>query len=234
MKICLIPARGGSKRIPRKNIRSFCGKPMIARSIAAAHASECFDQVIVSTDDKEIADVASAHGASVPFIRPEHLADDHANTRDVMVHALKWMDQQSIKCDAVCCLYATAPFVQAIDLQKSMQVLIESKPGTVVFAATSFPFPIQRAIHLDADGYSVMFQPEHFSSRSQDLVEAFHDAGQFYWATPQTWNTTYNLFDGMKPLILPRWRVQDIDNEEDWIRAELLHQLLTTQGLIHV
>lgn len=233
MKICLIPARGGSKRIPRKNIRSFCGKPMIAWSIAAAHYSGCFDQVIVSTDDEEIANLARAHGASIPFIRPAHLADDHANTKDVVTHALSWMEQQDMRCDALCCLYATAPFVQAEDLQQSLRLLIDSRPDTVVFAASSFPFPIQRAIHLDADGYSQMFQPEYFSSRSQDLVEAYHDAGQFYWATPQTWANVVNFFEGMRPLILPRWRVQDIDNEEDWMRAELLQQLLIRQGLIH-
>ena len=233
MKICLIPARGGSKRIPRKNIRSFCGKPMIAWSIAAAHASGCFDQVLVSTDDEEIADVARVHGALVPFLRPAHLADDHADTKDVMAHVVGWIENQDMQCDALCCLYATAPFVQAEDLQRSLQLLNDSRPETVVFAATSFPFPIQRAIHLDADGYSAMFQPECFASRSQDLVEAYHDAGQFYWATPQTWGKVINLFEGMRPLILPRWRVQDIDNEEDWTRAELLHQLLMKQGLIH-
>ena len=233
MKICLIPARGGSKRIPRKNIRSFCGKPMIAWSIAAAHASGCFDQVLVSTDDEEIADVARVHGALVPFLRPAHLSDDHADTKDVMGHVLGWIENQGIQCDALCCLYATAPFVQAEDLQRSLRLLNDSRPETVVFAATSFPFPIQRAIHLDTDGYSAMFQPECFGSRSQDLVEAYHDAGQFYWATPQTWGKVINLFEGMRPLILPRWRVQDIDNEEDWTRAELLHQLLMKQGLIH-
>ena len=109
---------------------------------------------------------------------------------------------------------------------------MESKPGTVVFAATSFPFPIQRAIHLDPQGYASMFQPECFKSRSQDLTEAYHDAGQFYWATPETWATVTNLFEGMRPLLLPRWRVQDIDTEEDWQRAEFLHQLLSEQGLI--
>ena len=179
MKICLIPARGGSKRIPRKNIRPFRGKPMIAWSIAAAHASNCFDQVLVSTDDQEIAEVARSHGADVPFLRPAHLADDQASTKAVIGHALEWVEQQGGACDALCCLYATAPFVQVEDLRQSQRLLMESRLGTVVFAATSFPFPIQRAIHLDEQGYSAMFQPECFSSRSQDLMEAYHDAGQF-------------------------------------------------------
>ena len=233
MKICLIPARGGSKRIPRKNIRVFRGKPMIAWSIASAHASKCFDKVLVSTDDQEIAEVARDYGAEVPFLRPAHLSDDQASTQAVIAHALEWVEQQGGVCEALCCLYATAPFVQADDLCQSQQQLMSSRPGTVVFAATSFPFPIQRAIHLDAHGYASMFQPECFSSRSQDLTEAYHDAGQFYWAAPGTWSSVTNLFEGMRPLLLPRWRVQDIDTEEDWQRAELLHQLLSEQGLIN-
>lgn len=232
MNICLIPARGGSKRIPRKNIRSFCGKPMIAWSIKAALDSGAFDQVLVSTDDVEIANVARDHGAEVPFLRPDRLADDQASTQDVITHALEWTSKQGGYCKALCCLYATAPFVQPEDLKLSKQRLEDSRHGTVVFAATSFPFPIQRAIHLDADGYSLMFQPQYFNSRSQDLVEAYHDAGQFYWATPETWRSVKNLFEGMRPLVLPRWRVQDIDTEEDWKRAELLFELLTNRGLI--
>ena len=233
MQICLIPARGGSKRIPRKNIRLFRGKPMIAWSIAAAHESKCFNQVLVSTDDQEIAKVARDYGAEVPFLRPAHLSNDQASTQAVIAHALEWVEQQGCVCEALCCLYATAPFVQAADLQQSELQLFESRPGTVVFAATSFGYPIQRAIYLDAQGYSSMFQPECFSSRSQDLTEAYHDAGQFYWATPETWSKATNLFEGMRPLLLPRWRVQDIDTEADWQRAELLHQLLTEQGLIN-
>lgn len=232
MNICLIPARGGSKRIPRKNIRSFCGKPMIAWSIKAAQDSGAFDQILVSTDDVEISEVARDHGAEVPFLRPDYLADDQASTQDVITHALDWVSKQGANCAALCCLYATAPFVQPEDLRLSKQRLEDSRPGTVVFAATSFPFPIQRAIHLDGEGYSAMFQPEYFSTRSQDLVEAYHDAGQFYWATPQTWSEVTNLFEGMRPLVLPRWRVQDIDTEEDWQSAELLHQLLLQRGLI--
>jgi len=226
MKLCVIPARGGSKRIPRKNIRIFRGKPMIAWSISAAQQSACFDQIIVSTDDEEIAEVARFFGAEVPFLRPSHLADDQATTQDVIDHALDWLQQHGKICEALCCLYATAPFVQAKDLQSAEKNLSEAEAGTVVFSATSYPFPIQRAIRIDSEGHSSMFQPEQFVTRSQDLEEAFHDAGQFYWATPQTWSTVGNLFEGARPVILPRWRVQDIDTEEDWLRAELMHQLL--------
>ena len=234
VKVCLIPARGGSKRIPRKNIRAFHGKPMIFWSIESAKASGCFDKIIVSTEDEEIASVARECGADVPFMRPDHLANDLASTQAVISHALDWCDQQSMMCEALCCLYATAPFVQPQDLQQAALRLVESREGTFVFAATSFSFPIQRAIHLDDDGYSSMFKPECFETRSQDLVEAFHDAGQFYWATPATWDNVKNMFQGARPLLLPRWRVQDIDTEEDWMRAELMHEILTQQGLIGV
>jgi len=230
MKLALIPARGGSKRIPRKNIRLFRGRPMIAWSIAAAQAAGCFDRILVSTDDVEIAEVAALHGAEVPFLRPAHLADDQATTQAVVLHAVQWCKQQGLSVDAVCCLYATAPFVQPGDLAEAAGLLGQAPTQSFVFTATSFPFPIQRAIRIDADGRSVMFQPEHFNTRSQDLEEAYHDAGQFYWARPEAWASSGNLFDDGRPLLLPRWRVQDIDTEEDWQRAELLHRLLEEQG----
>jgi pseudaminic acid cytidylyltransferase len=226
VNLALIPARGGSKRIPRKNIRLFRGRPMIAWSIDAARAAGCFDRIIVSTDDEEIAALASNHGAEVPFLRPAHLADDQATTQAVVLHAVQWCEQQGLEPQAVCCLYATAPFVRPADLVEAGQLLEQSPASSFVFTATSFPFPIQRAIRIDAAGRSAMAYPEHFNTRSQDLEEAFHDAGQFYWARPEAWATSLNLFDDGRPLILPRWRVQDIDTEEDWTRAELLHQLL--------
>lgn len=226
MKVALIPARGGSKRIPRKNIRPFRGRPMIAWSITAAQASGCFDQILVSTDDQEIAQVASLHGADVPFLRPAHLADDQATTKAVVLHALQWFEQHGLPVEAVCCLYATAPFVQPTDLAKAARLLEQAPTQSFVFTATSFPFPIQRAIRINPDGRSEMFQPENFNARSQDLEEAFHDAGQFYWGRPAAWENSANLFDDAHPLLLPRWRVQDIDTEEDWQRAELLHCLL--------
>ena len=230
MNLALIPARGGSKRIPRKNIRPFRGRPMIAWSIEAAREAGCFDRILVSTDDEEIAAVARSHGAEVPFLRPAHLADDQATTQAVVLHALQWCEHQGLEPQAVCCLYATAPFVQPGELVAAGQLLEQAPTGSFVFTATTFPFPIQRAIRIDGEGRSSMFQPEHFNTRSQDLEEAFHDAGQFYWASPYAWATSVNLFDDGRPLILPRWRVQDIDTEEDWIRAELLHQLLEAQS----
>lgn len=226
MNIALIPARGGSKRIPRKNIRYFRGHPMIAWSINAARASGCFDRIFVSTDDEEIAAVARAHGAEVPFLRPFHLADDQATTQAVVLHAIQWCEAELLKPEAVCCIYATAPFVQPADLVEGCLLLKNAPSFSFVFSATTFPFPIQRAIRIDAHGSSSMFSPQYFNTRSQDLEDAFHDAGQFYWARPNAWASTLNFFDDGRPMILPRWRVQDIDTEEDWARAELLHELL--------
>lgn len=224
--VCVIPARGGSKRIPGKNRRTFCGQPMLVWSIQAAQNAGCFNLIVVSTDDPQIAAIAQAHGAEVPFRRPACLADDHAGTRDVMVHAIDCLEADGYSLRAVCCLYATAPFVLSEDLLKARERLLESRPGTVVFAATSFPFPIQRAIRLDCEGYASAINPLDAEKRSQDLEEAFHDAGQFYWATPSSWRQPGNLFDGSRPLIVPRWRVQDIDTEEDWKRAELMHPVV--------
>ena len=226
MNLALIPARGGSKRIPRKNIRPFRSRPMIAWSIEAARAAGCFDRILVSTDDEEIAAVARIHGAEVPFLRPAHLADDLATTQAVVLHSLEWCEQQGLVPRAVCCLYATAPFVQPADLVVAGKLLEQAPTGSFVFAATSFAFPIQRAIHIDAGGRSAMFNPEHFNTRSQDLEEAFHDAGQFYWARPEAWRHSESFFENGRPLVLPRWRVQDIDTEEDWHRAELMHRLI--------
>ena len=225
MKLCVIPARGGSKRIPRKNIREFCGKPMIAWSIEAARASGCFDQVIVSTDNAEIADVAQQWRAAVPFMRPAELADDFAGTTPVVAHAVQWHQAHGYELTAVCCLYATAPFVEPADIKVGLKILEQAAADRFVFTATAYPSPIQRALRLDlASGEAHMWQPEQFSKRSQDLEPAYHDAGQFYWGRPQAWLQSGNLFEGGKPLVLPRWRVQDIDTSEDWIMAELLYE----------
>ena len=226
MKVCVIPARG-SKRIPRKNIREFCGKPMIAWSIEAAKVSGCFDQIIVSTDDSEIANVAGDWGAEVPFMRPAKLADDFAGTTPVVAHAVQWCQDHGQELTAVCCLYATAPFVRPSEIQKGKNLLHKAPVAKFVFTATTYASPIQRALRMElSTGDLRMWQPEQFSKRSQDLEPAYHDAGQFYWGRPKAWLSSENLFEGSKPLLLPRWRVQDIDTEEDWIRAELIRQAL--------
>lgn len=227
MNLCVIPARGGSKRIPRKNIREFCGKPMIAWSIEAAQASQCFDHIVVSTDDAEIAEVARCWGASVPFMRPPELADDVAGTTPVVAHAVQWFVDRNTEPEAVCCLYATAPFVQSSDLSQGLDLLRKTPSDRFVFTATTYASPIQRALKINPRTRQVqMWQPENFSQRSQDLEEAYHDAGQFYWGRPSAWLTTGNLFEGGQIFALPRWRVQDIDTEDDWKRAELMHKAL--------
>ena len=225
--LALIPARGGSKRILKKNIKLFKNKPMIVWSIEAALNSKCFDEILVSTDDQEIADIAKEYGANVPFLRPKELADDFSTTHEVVKHAIDWLfiNQKRVY-ENICCIYATAPLVQVEDLRKSLTILENAHEDIYVFAATSYPFPIQRSIFIDDKGYSSMVYPEKFQLRSQDLEEAFHDAGQFYWAKSKIWYDKKNIFQKGKPLVIPRWRVQDIDTEEDWLMAEKLFDLL--------
>ncbi len=232
MNICVIPARGGSKRIPRKNIKEFNGKPIIAYSIEAALKSNCFDQVIVSTDDNEIAEVARTYGAKVPFIRPAKLSNDYAGTIPVIKHTIEWLEGHDNTIDNVCCLYATAPFIQSQAISKSFQQLLESK-ADYCFSVTSFSFPIQRSIKITQDNKVGMFYPENFNVRSQDLEEAYHDAGQFYWGKAQAFKDELPIFsETASPYILPRYLVQDIDTMEDWIRAEAMHRVLQETGLL--
>ncbi len=222
MRVAIIPARGGSKRIPRKNIKNFCGKPMIAWSIEEAIKSNCFDRVIVSTDDGEIAEIAKKYGAEVPFIRPKELADDYTGTNEVICHTIEWLINHDIQPDEVCCIYATAPFIQASDIQGAYHQLIENDCN-YVFSATRYPFPIQRAFKITSEKNVRMFYTEHEHTRSQDLEEAYHDAGQFYWGRAEAWLEHISIFnDKSMAYILPRCRVQDIDNQEDWDNAELM------------
>ena len=170
MKLAVIPARAGSKRIPRKNIKSFGGLPMIAWSIQAALRSQCFDRIIVSTDDPEIAQLAITHGAAAPFLRPPELSDDYTGTIPVIEHAVEWQNAHGRSADQVCCIYATAPFVQASDLKRGVQIL-QSTGADYAFSVTSYAFPIQRAISIAPEGRVQMFLPEYFNTRSQDLEE---------------------------------------------------------------
>jgi len=222
MRIAVIPARGGSKRIPRKNIKDFYGKPMIAWSIEAAKTSGLFEHIIVSTDDVEIAEMAKRWGAEVPFMRPTELSNDYAGTTEVIAHATQWALNEDWPVTAVCCIYATAPFVQVDDLKLGLQAL-ESGDWAYAFTVTDFAAPIFRSFRKHSDGGIEMFFPEHFATRSQDLPTALHDAGQFYWGRPSAWIAGKRIFDRHSvPVIIPQWRVQDIDNEEDWARAEII------------
>jgi pseudaminic acid cytidylyltransferase len=222
MSIAVVPARGGSQRIPRKNIRPFCGRPMIAWTIETALASRLFDRVLVSTDDEEIRDVAIRWGAECPFERPAVLADDYASTGEVMAHATGWVLDAGWQADAVCCIYPTAPFVESEDLRRGLEAL-RSGEWAFAVAATEFDAPIFRSFRQREDGGLEMFFPEHFSTRSQDLPRALHDAGQFYWGRPAAWVEQRQVFERWSvPVLIPKWRVQDIDDPDDWARAELM------------
>ncbi|WP_041771430.1 pseudaminic acid cytidylyltransferase [Psychromonas sp. CNPT3] len=226
MRVAIIPARGGSKRIPRKNIKMFHGKPIIAYSIEAALKANCFERVIVSTDDKEVAQIALAYGAEVPFMRPAEIADDHATTMDVLQHAIKSLQDQGSTPTHICCIYATAPFISSVNLERAF-TLLKQKQCNYVYSATPFCFPIQRAIRINSEGESSMFNPENANTRSQDLEPAYHDAGQFYWGLFDAFIQAKNIFSDHAFIFkLAPEEVQDIDTFADWSYAEILYEIL--------
>ncbi len=231
MNIAVIPARGGSKRIPKKNIKDFFGKPMIAWTIETAIASKLFDRILVSTDDFDIAKIAKQFGAEVPFMRPAELSHDYAGTTEVIAHATQWVLDRGSAIQAVCCMYATAPFIRIDDLQSGLADLITGN-WSYVFSATEFAAPIFRSFKNNNEGKVEMFFPDLFYERSQDLPKAFHDAGQFYWGKASSWIQKEKIFDANSKLVyVPRWRVQDIDTIEDWNRAELIFRILKSEGI---
>ena len=214
-RVAVIPARGGSQRIPRKNIRLLDGKPLMAYSIETAIHSGLFDRIIVSTDDNDIAQIARSFGAETPFLRPADLADHMTGTTPVMQHALRYLIDNGQRPDQACLIYATCPLLTKEDLQNGLDQLPNA---TFCFSATTFDFPIPRALYSQADGKLAPMFPEHIGKRSQDLVEAIHDAGQFYWASTQDWFDEEIFGPKSTPLLLPRHRIQDLDTEEDWLR----------------
>lgn len=223
MNIAVIPARGGSKRIPRKNVREFCDRPMITWPIVAAAESGLFDHIIVSTDDEEIADIAGQAGAETPFVRPADLADDHTGTTDVVVHALNWAKEAGWEFEAACCIYATAAFISPEDLTATHELL--STDCDFVLPAVRYGHPPQRGFTSGQNGRPELVQPEHQSTRTQDLPPVYHDAGQFYWGKRDAWLE-------QRPILGPRARfielqatdAWDIDNPQDLAIAELLFQ----------
>jgi pseudaminic acid cytidylyltransferase len=228
--IAVIPARGGSKRIPHKNIKLFAGKPIIGYSIETALRSKLFDRVIVSTDDEDIAKIAKYFGAEVPFFRPIDLADDFTGTNDVVKHCLCWLrDTEECAIDLVCCIYATAPFLNEYYLCQGKSIL-QTTGRSFAFSVTSFVFPVQRALLLNKDGYIEAMYPENIAVRSQDLEPAYHDAGQFYWGTAEAFLQNKIMYSpASAPVILPRYLVQDIDTEEDWHQAELMFKVISSR-----
>lgn len=230
MKLAIIPARGGSKRIPKKNIKSFAGKPLIAHSIETALASGIFDVVMVSTDSEEVANVARDYGAEVPFIRPPELSDDYTGTRAVTNHAIEYYKNKGFEPEYACCIYATAPLLQKQYLIEGLNQLRQKPDKAFAFSVCSFPFPVQRALKNEGGGVSPMY-PEFINSRSQDLTEAFHDAGQFYWGRTEDYLSKKAMFsEHSLPVFLPRYLVQDIDTLEDWQTAEILYKLIENKN----
>jgi len=226
MKVAIIPARGGSKRIPGKNIKLFAGQPIIAYSIQAALASGLFQRVIVSTDSEAIAAVSRDYGAETPFVRPSALADDFTTTADVILHALDWLASHDAPVRHACCLYATAPFVQTRFLGEGLEML-ERSGAASVFTVTTYPAPIFRALKQEADGRLAMVWPEYELTRSNDLPETFHDAGQFYWLDAVRFLADKKIYSpDSRPVVLPRYLVQDIDTLEDWVTAEAMYEAL--------
>jgi len=226
--VAIIPARGGSKRIPKKNIKYFFGKPLIAYSIEVALASKLFEKIIVTTDDEKIAEIAREYGAEVPFLRPKELSDDFSGTADVINHAIEYLESRGESYEYLCTIYATAPLLQEKYLIEGYEKL-QNSDAINAFSATSMPFPIQRTFKIDENKRCEMFTPEHYMTRSQDLEEAYQDAGQFYWANREREKKSNEkvLFSKISiPIILPRHLVQDIDTLEDWKRAEIMYQVL--------
>lgn len=227
--IAIITARGGSKRIPRKNIREFCGKPIIAYSIEAALESKMFDIVMVSTDDVEIADIARRYGAEVPFMRSKETASDFATTKDVIKEVLSKYREMREEFEYACCIYPTAPFITPKRLEEAMQLMKEQNPVEVL-PVVAFSFPPQRCFVINDDGYISYKYKEYKNARSQDLEKQYHDAGQFYvYQVEKYLALDGDISEGMLPIILSDLEVQDIDNEEDWKAAEFKYHLLSKE-----
>jgi len=227
MRIAVIPARGGSKRIPRKNIKPFCGQPMIARAIGIARASCLFDHVVVSTDDAEISAIALAAGAQLPFVRPPELADDLTPTVPVIAHAVQSCQNLGWDVTHACCIYPCVPLLSGQDMAQALALALESG-ADFVYPVTEFAHPIQRAMRRLNTGQMKFLQPENEMARTQDLEKAYHDAGQFYWGRASAWLSHKRMHSAGLGLPVPHWRVVDIDTEDDWKRAELIYRALQT------
>lgn len=225
MKVAIITARGGSKRIPRKNIRDFCGRPMIAYAITAAQESGLFDRIVVSTEDDEIAAIARQWGAEVPFVRPKSLADDYTGTIKIVAHAIQVLIEQGCLPEWVCCIYPTVPLLQAEDIHQAFDLLIDTG-ATYVFPVAEYSPPIQGAFRRHSNGNLEFFYPEYLGKRTQELEPAYYDAGQFYWGKAEAWLAERSMAQNSIGCIIPRWRAVDIDTLEDWEQAELLYQAL--------
>ena len=229
MNIAVIPARGGSKRIPRKNINSFCGRPMIAWAIELAKNAGLFEHIIVSTDDLEIAKISTNWGAEVPFLRPPSLADDFTPTVPVMSHAVRQCMRLGWNADYFCCIYPCTPLLKYDDLIRALDC-IQKKDVDFVYPVTEFQHPIQRAMRMGKTGAMEFLTPENELKRTQDFEECFHDAGQFYWGKTDAWLENKRMHTGGLGMKIPSWRVVDIDTAADWHRAEVMKEVYDKLG----
>lgn len=230
MAIAVIPARGGSKRIPRKNIKSFSGMPMICHSISIAKEANLFSHIVVSTDDEEIAEIAKSAGGEILFKRPQDLADDLTPTVPVVAHSIKLCREFGYEFEHVCCIYPCAPFISTVDLIKTYKI-IKSKNIDFIYPVAEYAHPIQRAMRMDQDGSMKFLNPEAELTRTQDLENVFHDAGQFYWGKASSWLELKKMHTDGFGFPIDNWRAVDIDTEQDWQRAELLLQVMRSEGL---
>lgn len=227
--VAVITARGGSKRIPKKNIKEFCGKPIIAYAIQAAIASNIFDEVMVSTDSEEIAKIARDYGAVVPFMRSEKNADDYATTEDVIMEVVNQYKERGKAYAYVCCLYPTTPFITSSILKEAVKIMVQENPA-VVIPVVQFSYPPQRCFVIDENGYARFKYPEYVKTRSQDLEKQYHDAGQFYvYHVEKLFAHNGIIEDDFKPIILPEMCVQDIDTLDDWKMAEMKYRLIHSE-----
>ena len=225
MNVAIIPARGGSKRIPRKNIKRFDGKPMIAWAIELAKSTKVFEHIVVSTDDKEIARISAAYGAQVPFLRPSFLSCDQTTTLPVISHAFQEIVKQYTKIEAACCIYPASPLLEVQDILQSFE-LLRSCNASFVYPVLEFSHPIQRAMRRTKSGIMQFISPKNELVRTQDLEKTYHDAGQFYWGTADAWLFSDRIHSNGAGYPIPSWRVVDIDNEDDWRRAEILKKII--------
>ena len=225
MKIAIIPARGGSKRIPRKNAKPFFGVPMIARTIATALESGLFEQIVVSTDDAEIAEISRGAGGQVPFTRPLDLADDLTPTVPVIAHAVQTCNGLGWEVSHACCIYPCVPLLAIGDMTAALEMALDTD-ADFVYPVTDYPHPIQRAMRRSPAGKMSLYSPQFEMTRTQDLEKSFHDAGQFYWGKASAWLEHKKMHTGGLGMPIPHWRVVDIDSEDDWRRAELLFKAL--------
>ena len=221
--IAIIPARFGSKRIPKKNVKLFCGLPMISYSIEAAKASGLFDRILVSTDSREIATIVQKYGAEVPFLRPQELSDDHVATVPVINHAIDFLQSSGYSFQNACCIYPCSPLLLIEDLKNSYDLMLE-KNSYACTPVCEFTSATQRGFRIDGNNHLRWLHPEYKLTRTQDLEKTYHDIGSFYWATREQW--LKGDLDNSEAFIIPNWRVVDIDNEEDWKRAEIIYKLI--------